>query len=78
MILSNDMFYRDYLKFWMENYSVPNNRDTTTKSYQYTIAKRINPALGSHKLNELSAANRISRLLLTACFPLRGGPLSVL
>lgn len=57
MILSNDMYYQDYLKFWMDNYSVPNNRDTTTKSYQYTITKRINPALGSHKLNELSAAN---------------------
>lgn len=43
MNISNDMYYQDYLKFWMDNYSVPNNRDTTTKSYQYTITKRMFP-----------------------------------
>lgn len=57
MNLSNNMLYHDYLDFWMTNYSIPNNRDTTIKNYQYTINKRISPALGGYRLNELNAAN---------------------
>ncbi|WP_133967229.1 site-specific integrase [Eubacterium limosum] len=54
--LNNDMLFKEYLTFWMQTYSIPNNRDTTSQGYQYSIDKHIVPVLGNYKLKELSTA----------------------
>lgn len=54
--LNKNMLFNEYLPYWLETYSAPNNRDTTIKNYRYTIMKHITPNLGHYRIEDLKTA----------------------
>ncbi len=48
-----NMNFLEYAKFWLENYAVPNVKDTTLYGYRCNLNAYILPRFKNYKLNEI-------------------------